>query len=222
MTQGPTLANHQRNLLFQAAVTAASRSQRSLIITAHQWASLPLDVNVENGVHKMPNVSAENIKYLSFVYPKNQNELSAYLAAMGGSKDIWPDTIILENIEDFIFSGEAGGQIDSNKREAILQKLFSLLKNLSEVIGNEKPVNILVSSRKKEIFFAGPAIEDFHLWAHEIWHLEAATENQGLKLELVTPEEGDLTYCLNFEYFATSNCYTFCSVTEEKQRKQNE
>ena len=222
VTSDDAASCHQRRLLFQASITAASTTAASttaasttaaqtekkvLLILPQPWNELPFQIGDESGVHKMPKMSHEKARNLTFIYPKNFEELFQFVSALGGSKEK-PDLILIENVDGFISSN---GTEDSSL-SVNLSRLFAALDNLSTVIGAQKPFDILVTSSTKDVFNFS---DNYFIWVDEIW--ETSCDDENLSMTFVD-EKSPFVYRLEFSHSSLTNRYFFESISKESER----
>ena len=115
----------------------------------------------------MPKPSFENMALIHFIYPKNLDEISLYLSALGAIPiEKSPDLLILCGLEDYL---------SKNFIERIQQicKILDLVKELkiSCIVAFKLEENI-ISNEESEMAFKAK----MHLFASEVWTLEDQEE----------------------------------------------
>ena len=201
----------QRCLLFQAALTAASSGKAVVIVTSQRWTELPMNVDADNGVHLMSNMSVGIVQRLNFVYPKTASELFLYISALGRSNEI-PDLILFENVDNFFPTHERQPK-EQCPVSKFLQKLFSSLVNLSNGLADKKLFDILITSSKRDNFLHP---DHFYLWLDEIWEMAKVDHSNEYELDFVD-EASPVAFKLKFAFESRNNQYFFESFSRESK-----
>ena len=108
---------HQRNLLFQCALTIASKKiydistaskdrQTVTIITPQRWDNLPNNFVCEMEITSDAIEQVMMSNRIKFVYPKTYEELIIYLAALSGNNERKGNVFILEDMEYYLNTNE--------------------------------------------------------------------------------------------------------------------
>lgn len=130
-----------------------------------------------------------------------------------GSDDI-PDMVLVENVEQFFSRGTSSF---SNILKG-MKSLFALLKYLSNVIGERKTFDILVTAGRKELF---PDLKSFYNSSvDEIWETARETDDE-YSLTLIGGKY-PLTLKLIFSYLSESKGIYFKSLSSNSKDDEEE
>lgn len=214
MTSGKTeeeIIFHQRRLLFQAGITAAAFGKKVTIIMPKPWNEVPFPPDDVSGVHRMPKWDKEIFSLFTFVYPKSQGELFEYVWALGGLEKgsvTIPDLVLVENVEQFFSSGST-----FTKMAKAMKRFFSALKYLSNVIGDQKPFNVIVTAGRKELF---PNLKSLYTTVDEIWETARVSEDDKFSLTFIG-RKSPFRYKLIFSFDRQNKGLYFRSLLKESK-----
>merc|ERR1712141_370590 len=150
-----------QSVLFQIALTSSTRQPRKKvnILTKNPFQKRPMICS------NMPIPSFENLALIHFIYPKNFDEISLYLCALGAIPiEKSPGLLILHGLEDYL----SKNLIERNQQTGKILDLVKELK-ISCIVALKLEENI---SEESEMAFKAK----MHLFASEVWTLEDQEE----------------------------------------------